>query len=169
MNSWSWTTFSVHKPLDQKEPFPCSVQQTWAVIGFCQGRCLAVFAQFSPEPEIPGALPNAPELGVGMGKKHILGVGPEIGRNFSFANVLKNNFKNFWPAASRFEILKCYWAISASQRAAKSERTAYRLEPDFVLPSISDLAVNQPRHQPSTAAIEGVFSVAEFIVSSRRI
>ena len=42
------------------------------------------------------------------------------------------------------------------------------MEPDFVLPSINDLAVNQPRHQPSTAAIEGVFSVAEFIVSSRR-
>ena len=50
-----------------------------------------VFAQFSPEPEIPGALPNAPELGVGMGKKHILGVGPEIGRNFSIGIVLKNS------------------------------------------------------------------------------
>ena len=42
------------------------------------------------------------------------------------------------------------------------------MEPDFVLPSINDLAVNQPRHQPSTAAIERVFSVAGFIVSSRR-
>ena len=40
------------------------------------------------------------------------------------------------------------------------------MEPDFVLPSINDLAVNQPRHQPSTAAIERVFSVAGFIVSS---
>ena len=54
-----------------------------------------VFAQFLPEPEIPGALPNAPELGVGMGKKHTLGVGPEIGRNFSIGIVLKNSFKNF--------------------------------------------------------------------------
>ena len=42
------------------------------------------------------------------------------------------------------------------------------MEPDFVLPSINDLVVNQPRHQPSAAAIERVFSVAGFIVSSRR-
>ena len=55
----------------------------------------ADFAQFSPEPEIPGALPNAPELGVGMGKKHTLGVGSEIERNFSFEIVLKNSFKKF--------------------------------------------------------------------------
>ena len=27
MESWSWTTFSVHKPLDQKEPFPCTKEQ----------------------------------------------------------------------------------------------------------------------------------------------
>ena len=40
--------------------------------------------------------------------------------------------------------------------------------PIFVLPSINDLAVNQPRHQLSTAAIERVFSVAGFIVSRRR-
>ena len=54
---------------------------------------LAVVAQFSPEPEIPGALPNAPELGVGRGKEtHI---GPEIGRHFSIGIVLKNSFKNF--------------------------------------------------------------------------
>ena len=67
-----------------------------------------VFAQFSPEPEIPGALLNAPELGVGMGMKHTLGVGPEIGRNFSIGIVLKNSFKNFGAGASRFKILKCY-------------------------------------------------------------
>ena len=47
------------------------------------------------KPEIPGALSNAPELGVGMGKKHTLGVGPEIGSNFSIGIVLKNSFKNF--------------------------------------------------------------------------
>ena len=42
------------------------------------------------------------------------------------------------------------------------------MEPDFVLPSINDLVVNQPRHQPSAAAIERVFSVAGFIVNNRR-
>ena len=52
---------------------------------------LLVFAQFSPEPEIPGALPNAPELGIGMGKKHTLGVGLEIGRNSSIGIVFKNS------------------------------------------------------------------------------
>ena len=50
-----------------------------------------VFAQFSPGQEIPGALSSAPELGVGMGKKHTLGVGPEIGRNFGIGVVLKNS------------------------------------------------------------------------------
>ena len=94
-------------------------------------KTVSVFAQFSPELEIPGALPNAPELDAGMGKKHTLGVGPEIGRNFSIGIVLKNSFKNFWAAASRCKILKRYWAISASQRAPKSERTAFWLEPDF--------------------------------------
>ena len=42
------------------------------------------------------------------------------------------------------------------------------MELDFVLPSINDLAVNQPRHQPSTAAIERVLGVVGLIVSSRR-
>ena len=42
------------------------------------------------------------------------------------------------------------------------------MKPDFVLPSINDLAVNQPRYLPSTAAIERVYSVAGFTVSSRR-
>ena len=36
------------------------------------------------------------------------------------------------------------------------------------MPSINDLAVTQPCHQPTTAVIERVFSVAGFIVSSRR-